>query len=167
MKIFCVSGGNYKSFYLNAFLKIKGYDLLIINFGIMYDLFDPTDETDVVVSELKMLNDKAKVPIIAGVRVGENKVKKLMLSFNNKCHTFSLKDGVKIRVKNKTFVVGNKFTNYGNHSRIVLSENRVYPQAKHCSFQKIYIFCDNFGITKIEKRKISRKFYKYAKIILK
>ncbi|MBR1987921.1 MAG: hypothetical protein IKA36_02655 [Clostridia bacterium] len=167
MKIFCVSGGNYKSFYLNAFLKVKNYDLLVINFGIMYDIQDVSEESGVVLNELKMLNAKAKVPIIAGVRVGEKRVKKLVLCSNGKCEVCPINQGVKIKIKDKEFVVGTQFTNFRNFNKIVLSENRIDINHLCCSYRKIYIFCDDFGITKIEKRKISRKFYKYAKIILK
>lgn len=167
MKIFCVSGGNYKSFYLNAFLKIKGYDLLIINFGIMYDIKENLDDSNIVFNELKMLYDRAKVPIIAGVKIGQNRIKKFILCNHGKCHIYSLNTGIILNIKNKKFVVGEKFTKYGNNNKIILSETRVYPEISHCSYKKTYVFCDNFGITKIEKRKISRKFYKYAKIILK
>ena len=37
MKIVCVSGGTYKSFYLNYCIKLRQCDLLLFNFGIIYD----------------------------------------------------------------------------------------------------------------------------------
>ena len=38
MKIVCVSGGSYKSFYLNYYVNLKSCDLLIFNYGIIYDI---------------------------------------------------------------------------------------------------------------------------------
>lgn len=166
MKIFCVSGGKYKSFYLNAFLKIKNYDLIVINFGIMYDLLTEADK-DTVVNELLLLQEKAKVPIIAGVKVGEKRTRKLVFCDEKGYSLHSIKQGVKIKIRNKTFVIGNRFSEYRTYNKIVLGENRINVNPRQCSYGKIYIFCDSFGITKVEKRKISRKFYKYAKIILK
>ena len=43
MKIVCVVGGSYKSFYINHFRNIQSCDLLVFNFGILYD-YDMKEE---------------------------------------------------------------------------------------------------------------------------
>ena len=60
MKIVCVAGGSYKSFYLNYVTKLKKCDLLIFNFGILYD-YDIHDELmgkGVVTKELMNLSNR-------------------------------------------------------------------------------------------------------------
>ena len=70
-------------------------------------------------------------------------------------------------VKNKTFVVGDENTKLNSKNKIILSSKRLYPNLEHCALNKFYVFLDKFGVTFIEKRKMTRKFNKYSKFVLK
>ena len=71
MKIVCACGGSYKSFYLNYFINLKSCDLLIFNFGIIYDynLENETRGDRIVNKELSMLSKKLNATIVAGVNI--------------------------------------------------------------------------------------------------
>ena len=97
-----------------------------------------------------------------------NKSEKAFLSCDGeKINVSKSKSGIKVVLKNKTFIIGDNKTNYYQYNKIVLTNNRIYPKIEHCLNDKIYIFCDKFGVTFIENKKLIRKFNKYSKIILK
>lgn len=169
MKIFYIAGGNYKSFYINCFLKLKYCDYLIFNFGIIYDLYINNLKSSVVIKELMFIANKLNCIILAGVNVFLNGKKlQAIISCNGK--NFSIKylnSGAKIITNNKTFVVGTCATDYKNYNKIILSNKRIYPNLNHCVNSKIYLFCDSYGATIVKNKKLTRKFNKCSKIILK
>ncbi len=171
MNIICVSGGSYKSFYLNYFLKLKSCDLIIFNFGIIYD-YDICDElmgNAVVTKELKMLSKILKAQIVAGVYINnyDKRYKGIIVCNNDKIQVIRASIGVKIFCKKYDFIVGDENVRADKINKIVLSNRRIYPNLKHCSNKKIMIFFDKYGVGIVQNQKLTRKFYKYSKIILK
>lgn len=171
MNIVCVSGGSYKAFYLNNFLKLANCDLLVFNFGVFYNinLKSSQIEENVVVKELISLSLSLNCVVVAGVFV-ENKKdnnKAIIAVCGHKISINKIQKGADIKVNNCEFVVGDENTNYLNNNKIVLSCNRIKPNIKACAKNKIYIFCDSFGLYFVYNKKIERKFNKYSKIILK
>lgn len=171
MKIVCVAGGSYKSFYLNHLVKLHKADLLVFNFGIIYD-YNQRDELlghGVVTNELLMLARRLKSIVVAGiylVRAGVRK-KAIILSDGDKIHIFDTTTGAKVYIDNLAFMVGDENTNYNSFHKIVLSKNQIKPNIEHCSKRKILMFCDQFGVNLVQNGKFERIFNKYAKIILK
>lgn len=190
MKIVCVSGGSYKSFYLNHFVKIKHCDLLIFNFGIIYDYVVKDELLDygVVTKELLSLSNALKAVVVAGVNVVQNgkTQKSLIVSDGEKIYLSSLKLGVKVclnedngknssvnlknrqyrgHIFNNQFVVGCKSTNFGSCNKIVFTEQTIKPNIAHCNPNKIYIFCNKFGVN-VVKNKQNLEF-KYKVNIIK
>ncbi len=171
MKIICVAGGSYKSFYLNYFIKLNKCDLLVFNFGIIYD-YDICQELlkqSIVTKELMSLSNKLKTIVVAGINVisKDKNTKAIIVCDGEKINIVDAKIGAKIFIKGKCFVVGAENTNYKNYNKIVLSKKRIYPILSHCSKRKIYLFCDNFGVCIIENGILKRKFNKFSKFILK
>ncbi len=171
MKIFCVVGGSYKSFYVNHFFKISKCDLLIFNYGIIYD-YDSCEEVmgnAIVTKELMALSQKLHCVVLAGIFKILNgaKVKSIILCDGDKIHLAEAKHGVHLHIKNYDFVVGDESINYSKYNKILLCSKRTYPIVAHCSSQKIYLFIDPFGVDFIENKKLTRKFSKLTKIILK
>lgn len=171
MKIICVAGGSYKSFYLNYVINLRKCDLLILNFGILYD-YDMHDElmgSGVVTKELINLSNKLDTQIVAGIFVKyKNKIEKSIILCNrDKIELNQISLGAKVIVKNKTFVVGDENTKFNSKNKIILSSKRLYPNLEHCALNKFYVFLDKFGVTFVEKQKMIRKFSKYSKFVLK
>ncbi len=171
MKIVCVVGGSYKSFYINHFRNIQSCDLLVFNFGILYD-YDMKEEllgSAVVTKELLNLSRDLHCPIVAGicVRYRDRLTRKIIVCSEDKVFLSSIRLGARVQVGNKTFVIGAKETNYSKYNKIVLSNGRINPDINKCSEKKIYIFCDRFGVNYVYKKNLVRKFHKYSKIILK
>ncbi len=164
MKIICVAGGSYKSFYLNFFCKLKNCDLLIFNYGIIYD-YDVKNELvgpAIVTKELLNLARKLNCVVVAGIyKIFRNsKTKAIIYTNGDKLHLSPVKTGQEIHIKNNTFIVGDEFTNYFNKNKIVLSSKKIVPQLKNCSIKKLYIFCDKFGTTFVKNKKLIRRFNK-------
>lgn len=108
MKIVCVSGGSYKSFYLNHFASLKRCDLLVFNFGIIYDYVVKDELLDygVVTKELMHLSNALGAVVVAGVNVVRNggKTRALIVCDGDKVYLSNLKTGVKICLdKRKNF----------------------------------------------------------------
>lgn len=191
MKIVCVSGGSYKSFYLNHFNKIKNCDLMIFNFGIIYDYVvkDELLDNGVVTKELLSLSNSLKAVVVAGVNVVQNgkTQKALIVSDGEKIYLSTLKLGVKVCLNMKTlhhkaakqqkdngykskckineFVIGCRTTSFGGCNKIVFTEQRIKPVLAHCNPKKIYIFCNNFGVSVVQNK---QKFdYNYKVSIIK
>lgn len=179
MKVVCVSGGSYKSFYLNHFAKIKRCDLLIFNFGIIYDYVVKDELLDygIVTKELLSLSNALKAVVVAGVNVVQNgkSQKSLIVSDGEKIYLSSLKVGVKVCLNdnadennlsehnknkqkkfkhksNSQFVVGCKSTNFGSCNKIVFTEQTIKPNVAHCNPNKIYIFCNKFGVNVVQNK---------------
>ncbi|MBE5741681.1 MAG: hypothetical protein E7351_04065 [Clostridiales bacterium] len=171
MKIVCVAGGSYKSFYINCCLRLRKCDLLIFNFDIIYDyvIKDEILGNGVVTKEILLLADRLKCTVLAGVNVirGNKKSKAILSCDGEKICIHSISSGAKIFIKGKNFVVGDRTTNYGKLNKIILTDRRVYPNVSSCSRCKIYIFCDKFGVDYINNKKLIRNFNKHSKIILK
>lgn len=171
MKIVCVAGGSYKSFYINYAVKLRKCDLLIFNFGILYD-YNIKEEVlgnAVLTNELLALSKKLNCTIVAGVFVVNNKERKkaIIVCDKDKIHLSSLKYGARIYVNNREFVAGDRNTNYLNFNKIVLTDKRLDLKLSNCSKRKLYIFCDKYGVNFVINKKMERKFCKYSKIILK
>ncbi len=171
MKIICVAGGSYKSFYINSFCKLAKCDLLVFNYGIIYN-YDIKEELlgiALVTKELLYLSKKLHCTVVAGVyQVRANqKIKSIIFTDGDKIHLTNVQTGAHIHIKNYSFVVGDENTNYGNQHKIILSNKRIEPVLAHCSNNKIYIFCDKFGVNFVKNRKLTRKFNKIVKIYLK
>ena len=190
MKIVCVSGGSYKSFYLNHFAKIKRCDLLIFNFGIIYDYVVKDELLDygIVTKELLSLSNSLKAVVVAGVNVVQNNktTKSLIVSDGEKIYLSTLKLGVKVclnddgsepwqenntnikKTHNKTakhaynnqFVVGCKTTDFGRCNKIVFTEQKIKPYTTHCNPNKIYIFCNKFGVNVVKNKQNLEYNYK-------
>ena len=159
MKIVCVAGGSYKSFYLNYVINLRKCDLLIFNFGILYDydIYDELMGKGIVTKELMNLSRRLDTQIVA----------RIFIKYKNKIELNQISLGAKIIVKNKTFVIGDESTKTKSNNKIILSSKRLYPNLEHCALNKFYVFLDKFGVTFIEKRKMTRKFNKYSKFVLK
>lgn len=171
MKIVCVSGGNYKSFYLNYFIKLRQCDLLLFNFGIIYDYVVSEEllKNAIVTKELMFLSKKLNAMVVAGVFVNNNneRIKSIIVCDGDKIHLNNIKKGAKISFKNITFIVGDENTNYLHYNKIVFSKNKIIPNLNNCSKRKIYLFCDKSGVSLVQKGEFERKFNKYSKFILK
>lgn len=179
MKIVCVSGGSYKSFYLNHFAKLKQCDLLIFNFGIIYDyiLKDELLDYGLVTKELMFLSSSLKAVVVAGINVVRQgtKTKGLIVCDGEKVYMSNLKYGVKIDIMGNennrqvchgrikcSFVVGDKTTNYFKNHKIILSNEHIKPNIAHCSKNKIYIFCNKHGSLLVNNRTLKTNFYKVS-----
>lgn len=171
MKIICIAGGSYKSFYLNERSKIKRCDLLVFNYGIIYDyiMHDEILGSGIVTKELLNLSKMLGCTIVAGVysQCGDTRDKSIIICDGEKIHLSKVSLGAKLLIKGYSFIVGDEYTLYSNANKIVLTKSRIYPVLKHCSMNKIYIFCDEFGVGIVENRKYLRKFNKLSKIVLK
>lgn len=171
MKIVCVSGGSYKSFYLNCFLNLNKCDLLVFNFGIIYD-YDMIDEAigkGIVSKEILMLSKSLGCQVVAGVNlISKGKSKKgFVCCDGEKLVICSVFDGCKIHIKNKDILVGVEWGKQKAKNKIILSNKRIFPNLESCSKDRFYIFCDNFGVNIVQNKKLKRKFCKYSKFILK
>ena len=171
MKIVCVSGGSYKSFYINHFVKMKKCDLLVFNFNIIYDYVveDELLKGAIVTKELMMLSKRLKTVVVAGVYcvTNEGRKKSLITCNGDKIEICSIEYGAKIFVSNNCFVVGDRTTKFLQNNKIILSEKDIYANLLNCSKNKIYIFCHSRGVSLIVNKKIKRKFNKCSKFILK
>lgn len=171
MKIIFVSGGSYKSFYLNYYLKLKRCDLLVFNFGVIYDydLKHENNSLGIVKPELISIANRLNAIVVAGVNVIDNgQIKKSILICDGKTITLKPSEiGAYLIIKNRHFVIGNEKCKAHANNKIILSKKRIYPIASHCSVRKVYVFCDEFGLCLVQNGKIKRKFNKYSKIILK
>lgn len=170
MNIVYIAGGKYKSFYLNYLKKIGKCELLIFNYGIFYD-YNIRDETsiNIITKELKCLAMLLKCRVLAGVNFVFSRVKQkyLILCENNNYKFETLKNGVNFFVGNVEFVAGGKHSNFLNKNKIVFTKSRIKPNDKRCNKNKIYLFCDDLGLSFVRNKKIKRKFNKCSKIILK
>lgn len=171
MKIICVSGGSYKSFYINHLVKINSADLLVFNFGLIYD-YNVADEllgNGVVTKELMSLSKRLQTKVVAGIFVVTklHKKKAIILCDGDKIHICSIDLGAKVLLKNHTFVIGDETTNYRNYNKIVLSKSQIKPNLNNCSKRKILVFIDKFGLNLVSNGNLKRNFNKYSKIILK
>ena len=105
MKIICVSGGNYKSFYINCATKQYQCDLLVFNSDIIYDYVvkDELLGDAIVTKELTALSKKMGCVVVAKVNVVLNKIvtKSLIVCDGEKLSVGPSKLGQKICVKEK------------------------------------------------------------------
>lgn len=171
MKIIFVSGGSYKSFYLNYYLKLKKCDLLIFNYGIIYDyvLEDELASDGFITKELVGLSKSLKCTVVAGIYVkkGANFEKSIIKCNHDKVSISSSSEGVIIPYKNSYIKIGDVSCNFRNFHKIVFSDNRIIPNLNHCNSYKFYAFVYKYGVEIIIDKKYQRKFNKYSKIILK
>lgn len=170
MKIICVLGGSYKSFYLNYLKSIKRCNLLVFNFGLIYN-YNAKEELlgqAVVTKELMFLARKLHAIVVAGVMVeGENVTKSIIVCDGEKLEIAKAEDGIKLFINKRTIVVGDEKLKAKGVDKIILSTKKIRPNLDKCSYIRNYIFCDNFGVSIVKNKKIIRKFNKYSKIILK
>lgn len=170
MKIICVLGGNYKSFYLNYLKKIKKCDLLVFNYGLIYN-YNVKEELlgqATVTKELMSLAKRLNCVVVAGVFVeAEELSKSVILCDGEKVNITPAKDGLKLFLNKKEFIVGDENLKIKGFDKIILSSKKVYPNGHNISALRTYIFCDKFGVTIVKNKKIIRKFNKYSQIILK
>lgn len=170
MKIVCVSGGSYKSFYLNYLKKLGGCDLIVFNYGIIYN-YNIKEElfgNAIVTKELMSLSKRLHSLVVAGVFVeGQNVKKSIIVCDGEKIHLVDAKVGIKLEVCKSEFAIGDERLQIKGCNKIILSSIRIHPCVEHCVDKRVYIFCDNFGVTMVKNRKLTRNFNKYFKIILK
>ncbi|MBR6778900.1 MAG: hypothetical protein IKM43_01955 [Clostridia bacterium] len=167
MEIVYVAGGSYKSFYLNYFLRLNKCDLIIFNFGIFYDLSDKIQENTHVFDEIKMISKKLSSIVVACVYKVKNKQKRFIVCNADKICEKSTKKSLKYLLNQKIYEIGLQDTIFTNHNKILITKNNIYPNILSCSKHKIYMFCDKFGATVVQNKKLKRKFCKYSKFILK
>ena len=107
--------------------------------------------------------------MLAGIYVvhNKNKFKYILMCDGKNIKISTISKGVEFKLKNMPFVVGNEKTNYKNSHKIIFLNNQIKPNVLACSKRKIYLFCDNYGISFVKNKKLKRKFNKYSKIILK
>jgi len=170
MKIICVLGGSYKSFYLNHLKSINRCDLLVFNFGLIYnynvksELFGDA----VVTKELMNLSKALNAIVVAGVYVEGEKIKKsVIMCDGEKIHIADACVGITLETDKTDFVVGDEKMTTKGVNKIVLSNKRIYPDVKHCADKRVYIFCDKFGVNVVKNKNLTRNFNKYFKMILK
>lgn len=166
MKIFYVAGGSYKSFYLNCFLKIKYCDLLIFNFDIIYDIDLKNFKNSVAVSELLELSKALNCIVLAGIKTSDFN-RKYIVYCNAKTGVVYYSNNTIFKIENKNFYIGIKDVKQNQINKIIITENKFYPNIKNCLEKQVYIFCDKRGVTFVKNKKIIRKFNKYSKFILK
>ena len=171
MRIVYIAGGSYKSFYINCFLKLKKCNLLIFNYGIIYNFNTLAEQSNkaVVSNELMAVSQALHCTVVAGV-IEENlnkKTKCIIVCKGNKIWLKKASDGAKIVVAKRSFIVGDALTDYKKQNKIILCNSQIKPNLAHCSKRKIYVFCDKFGVNIVQNKKKTRKFYKYSKFILK
>lgn len=162
MKIMCVVGGSYKSFYLNYFTKIKNCDLIILNFGIMYDCSRQIKNFEIVSKELNNIASEANTVVVAVVNMfHQGCIQKCLVCSNGKrLVVASLKTGIKICFSNLSvddFIVGNQATNYKSLNKIVFCEQKLKPNIAHCSKTKKYIFISEHEIALVTDKTL--KFF--------
>ena len=173
MKIVCVAGGSYKSFYLNHFSKLKRCDLLLFNFGIIYDYVCENETIDgVVSSELHHLANDLGAVVVAKVNIIKNGVKSKGIIVSNGKQIFisNLKLGVKVCLNNwhkgqnkiQQFIIGGRNTDFSNCHKILLSDQPIHPNVLHCSNNKIYIFCNKKGVEVVKNKTLFKNNYKVA-----
>ncbi|MFQ6752019.1 MAG: hypothetical protein ACLRFL_00440 [Clostridia bacterium] len=169
MNIICVAGGSFYSFYINYFLKIKHCDILVFNFEI-FDTLDLKEEMSGsgIIEDIEQLSQRLNCPVVVGVMVKSNgRLYPAILSYYKEMMGISgVRRGLELKIKNKTFIIGVKNTNFRNCNKIILSKDRMYPKLDNFS-KKINIFCDRLGVYIAYKKKLTRKFNKCSKIILK
>ena len=70
MRIVCVAGGSYKSFYLNNLYHLGKCDLLIFNYDIFYDIVNRLDiKQSPTVNEIIQLATRLNCKVVAGVKI--------------------------------------------------------------------------------------------------
>ena len=165
-----VCGGSYKSFYLNFFKKIGKCDLLVFNFGIIYN-YNIKEELlgkGVVSKELFMLSKALETVVVAGVYVEGKVLKKaIIICDGEKLNIVPACDGTRCFIGKTELVVGDEKLKTFGCNRIVLTSKRIKPMVEHCNYKHFYIFCDNFGVSLVKNKKLTRNFSKCSKIILK
>lgn len=170
MKIVCVSGGSYKSFYLNYYVNLKSCDLLIFNYGIIYDIDFSNINYQVVINELLSLAQNLHTAVVAGVNVIEKgeKIRALIVTNGKDISISSLNIGAKIcfdkssfaeTYKFASFVFGNNFTHFGDNHKIIF-DSKAVSNLSHCSKNKIYLFINNHGVDFVKNRKLIKFNYK-------
>lgn len=171
MTIIYIAGGNYKSFYLNCFLRLSKCDLLIFNFNIFYDYnFNKEKQgSGVVTNEILEISQKLNCAVLAGVYSIKNNHKTKSIIFCDG-RSFVMKSsykGLKFYVKNMAFVAGEKNANFENHNKIIITSCKLKPNLLRCNKRKVYLFCDDYGVSCVVNKNLKRKFNKCSKIILK
>lgn len=164
-----VSGGNYKNLYLNYLCKLQ-CDLLVINFGVLYDYkVENCYSTKLIKEELLMLAQQKKCVVIAGVYIIKKKKKRKAIfeSDGEKVTMHNVKPGVELSFENNKLIIGDRNTRFNGCNMILLSYKQITIETLHCSRSKVYIFCDKYGVNCVVNKKLKRKFNKISKIILK
>ncbi len=166
MKIVCVCGGSYKSFYLNCFVKLKKCNLLLFNFGLFYDYVvgDELLKTGVVTKELLMLARQLNAYVVAGTYMVANGVRKkvVIVCDGDKVEIVEAQNGAVINLKGTLFCVGDEKVRCTKFNKIILSSNRIKPKLNHCIKQRTYIFMDDYGTTLVKNKNLTRKSQKIS-----
>ncbi|MCQ2564574.1 MAG: hypothetical protein MJ152_01770 [Clostridia bacterium] len=164
MKIICVSGGSYKSFYLNCFVKLKKCNMLLFNFGLFYDyvVSDELLKTGLVTKELMMLARQLNTCVVAGTYKVANGTKKkvVIVCDGDKLEIVDAEHGATINLGGTQFCIGDETMRCCKFNKIILTAKRIKPKLNHCIKQKTYIFVDNYGTTLVKNKKLTRKSQK-------
>jgi len=166
MRIVCVAGGSYKSFYLNRFLKLNKCDLIVFNFGIFYNINSKSsNKAKLIFQEIRDLSDCKNCVVVAGVVINYNSF--FVVCKNKAFKIYPSKYNVKLKVKDKVILItkGNTFSSVKN--KIIFTNCKRCVNIKACSPNKNYIFIHDYGIDIVKNRKLKRNFNKCLNFILK
>ena len=161
MNIFCISGGNYNSIYLNNLIKKQKIHLLLINFNVFNDV---NNNFNSFFEEILFLQNKFKCVIVVGVKI--NKHKYFVVCKNNFFNIFKFNNDYKLAIKKHIIKFG---VAYGKQQNInvIFSTKEMKADIKMRSKNRFYIFVCPKSVTLIAGKKIIRKFNKCSKFILK
>ena len=166
MRIVCVAGGSYKSFYLNHFLKINKCDLIVFNFGIFYNIRrSAVNNSKLIFEEIRHLAKCKNCAVVAGVIVDNNRY--FAICQNNKLKIYSSKQQFKLKLADKEFLITQKRVNSFVKNKIIFTDNNNCVNVKACSLSKNYIFIYSRGVDVVVDKKRKRNFCKCSKFILK
>lgn len=165
MNIVCVSGGSYKSIYLNYLIKLKKCDLLIFNFSIFYNIDKIKKiENSIVGKEIVELSKMLNCTVVVGVII--NKLNYILVCKDGEILLYGNKQLCKIHVGKYDFNVCSEYMQCGVGNKIILSKKPL--KLNICSFskRKIYIFISSNNAVLVQNKKIQRKINKCSNFIL-
>ena len=135
MRIVCVAGGSYKSFYLNHFLKINKCDLIVFNFGIFYNIrINSVNNSKLIFEEICHLAECKNCAIVAGVVIDNNRY--FVICKNGELNIYSAKKQAILKLRNKEFLITEKRFDSFVKNKIIFTNNSERVKANACSLRK-------------------------------
>ena len=165
MRVVCVAGGSYKSFYLNYFVNLRRCDLLILNFNIFYKINSLEQfNNSSVVSEIVNLFLLKRCVVVAGVFIGNKQY--VVVYKNGKLQMNIAAKGIIVNIKRQKFLVSTIQHSTRIKNKIIFTKSKV-KSCFNCSNQKQYIFVSPNGVDLVRKQKLKRIFNKCSQFSLK